>query len=269
MKTSSRRARGVVGAVEDRDVVVGDVAAVGERVDLLGDEPGLVVLVVGDVADDQFALAGVGPQPLLAAARVAGDDGVGGRQDVLRRAVVLFQQNRRRVRVVALEVLDVADGGAAERVDRLVGVADDAQLAGRHAVGVLEVVARPVRAPARTGRGWCPGTRRPGCAGSAAGSTGRSAGRPAARRPSRRSGRRSPARWPPAAGAGTRRRPRRRCAPGRRRPRTPRRPPGRGRSARSSGWRCELASSRGEYRLVSSPMSLAIIISSRRESSAS
>ena len=31
----------------------------------------------------------------------------------------------------------------------------------------------------------------------------------------------------------------------------------------------QLASSRGEYRLVSKPMSLAIIISSRRESSAS
>ena len=42
-----------------------------ERVDLLGDESGFVVLVVGDVADDQLALAGVGPQPLLAATRVA------------------------------------------------------------------------------------------------------------------------------------------------------------------------------------------------------
>ena len=37
-----------------------------------------------------------------------------------------------RVRVVVLELEDVADRRAAERVDGLVGVADDAQLGGRH-----------------------------------------------------------------------------------------------------------------------------------------
>ena len=98
-----------------------------------GDEAGLVVLVVGDVADDQLALARVGPQPLLAAAGVAGDDGVGRGQDVLGGAVILFQQDGGGVRVVAFEVLDVADGGAAERVDGLVGVTDHAQLGRRHA----------------------------------------------------------------------------------------------------------------------------------------
>ncbi len=181
-----QRARRVVGAVEHRDVVVGDVAAVGERVDLLGDEPRLVVLVVGDVADDELALAGVGPQPLLAASAVAGDDGVGRRQDVLRRAVVLLEQNRCGVGEVALEVLDVADGRAAERVDRLVGVADHAQLGRRDTVVGRRRACRRARAPARTARGWCPGTRRRGCAGTAAGSTGRSAETLAAQRLSRR-----------------------------------------------------------------------------------
>ena len=53
-----------VGAVEDGDVAGLGVARVGEPVDLLGDELRLVVLVVGDVADDQRAVAGVGPQVL-------------------------------------------------------------------------------------------------------------------------------------------------------------------------------------------------------------
>ena len=106
---------------------------VGERVDLLGDEPGLVVLVVGDVADDELALPRVGPQPLLAAPGVAGDDRVGRRQNVLRRPVVLLQQNRCGVGEVAFEVLDVADRGAAERIDGLVGVADHTQLGRRNA----------------------------------------------------------------------------------------------------------------------------------------
>ena len=103
---------------------------VAELVDGLRDERRLVVLVVGDVADDLVAVARVGPQALVLAARVLGDDGVRGREDRLRRPVVLLQQHDRRVGVVALEVLDVADVGAAEGVDRLVGVADHAQLGG-------------------------------------------------------------------------------------------------------------------------------------------
>ena len=75
-------ARGVVGAIEDGEVVAGDAAPVGERVDLARDEPGLVVFVVGDVADDQFIIAGLGPQPLLPAAGITGDDRVGSRRMV-------------------------------------------------------------------------------------------------------------------------------------------------------------------------------------------
>ena len=68
-----------VGAVEDRDVLGLGRALVDQRVDLLGDPGGLVVLVVGDVAVDQLAVAGVGPQVLRLAAGVAGDDRVGRR----------------------------------------------------------------------------------------------------------------------------------------------------------------------------------------------
>ena len=165
-----------VGAVEDRDVA-GPQPAVGELVDLVGDEPGLVVLVVGDVADDALAVAGVGPQLLLLAALVVGDDGVGGGEDGLGGAVVLLQQDRGGVGEVLLEVEDVADARAAEGVDRLVGVADDHQLGGGDPLrlGGLGVGRRRAGGSGRTARGWCPGTRRRARAGTAA---GRSPGRP-------------------------------------------------------------------------------------------
>ena len=121
-----------VGAVEDRDVAGPRLALVGQPVDLLGDEPGLVVLVVADVADDPVAVAGVGPEVLRLAPVVAADHRVGGVEDGLGRAVVLLQQDRGRVGEVDLEVHDVADVGAAERVDRLVGVADHHQLRRGH-----------------------------------------------------------------------------------------------------------------------------------------
>ena len=87
------------------------------------------MLVVGDVADDPLALPRVGPQPLGLAAAVVADDGVGGGQDGLRRAVVLLEQDRGGVGEVLLEVHDVADVGAPEGVDGLVGVTDHHQLA--------------------------------------------------------------------------------------------------------------------------------------------
>ena len=124
-----------VGPVEDRDVRGLETLLVGQAVDLVRDERRLVVLVVGDVRHDRAARAGIGPEPLLAPAGVARDDGVRRREDRLGRPVVLLEHDRRGVRVVALELLDVADGGAAERVDGLVGVADDAQLPGRQRLG--------------------------------------------------------------------------------------------------------------------------------------
>ena len=95
------------------------------------------MLVVGDVADQLGALARVGPQVLGLAARVARDHRVGRRQDRLGRPVVLLEQDRLRVRVVLLEVEDVADRRAPEGVDRLVGVTDDAQLGRWHRLGVF------------------------------------------------------------------------------------------------------------------------------------
>ena len=97
------------------------------------------MLAVGDVADNLLPRALIGPQVLLAPLRVALDDGVRRTEDVLRRAVVLLEQDRRGVRVVLLELDDVADRRAAERIDRLVGVTDDAQVGHRHALSRARV----------------------------------------------------------------------------------------------------------------------------------
>ena len=88
------------------------------------------MLVVRDEPDDRGPRARVGPQTLALAPGVGRDHRVRGREDVLGRAVVLLEQDRARVRVVGLELHDVADRRPAERVDRLVRVAHDGQLAG-------------------------------------------------------------------------------------------------------------------------------------------
>jgi nitrogen regulatory protein PII len=107
-------------------------------------------LVLGGLIAHQLAAELLGEEALLLALQVARDDGVGGVEDDLRRAVVLLQLDGVRVGMVALEVEDVAHVGAAPAVDRLVVVADDAQVrrAPRQvvdqivldAVGVLELV---------------------------------------------------------------------------------------------------------------------------------
>ena len=139
-----------IRAVEDRDVTPFD-AGVREAVDLADDEAGLVVLGIGGVQRNERTIARGRPQVLRAAPRVAGDDRVRGRQDVLRGAVVLLEQDRARARKVALKLLDVADRGTTEGVNRLVGVTHDRQLGGLHAIlsipheGAHEDVLRVVR----------------------------------------------------------------------------------------------------------------------------
>ena len=66
-------------------------------------------------------------------------------EDQLGRAVVLLELDDRRVGVVALEVEDVADVGAAPAVDRLVVVADDREVAVLRGERPDPEVLRPVR----------------------------------------------------------------------------------------------------------------------------
>ena len=95
----------------------------------MGDERGLVVLVLGVVAGDELAADLLGPQVLGPARRVVGDDGVGGVEDALRRPVVLLEHDDRRVGERLLEPHEVAVVGPAELVDRLIVVADDHDVA--------------------------------------------------------------------------------------------------------------------------------------------
>ena len=112
-----------VHPVEDRDV--GRARTRVDRLgDLAGDEPGLGVLVVGLDHPHREAGAEVRPEPLRLSVRVAVDDVVRGVEDRLRRAVVLLERDDVRPGEVVLELGDVSDVGAAERVDRLVLVAD-------------------------------------------------------------------------------------------------------------------------------------------------
>ncbi len=138
-----------VGAVEDRDLARARQLGVGEPVDLGGDEGGLAVLVVRDTADDLLAVPGVRPQPLGLAPGVTGYHRVRRGEDRLRGAVVLLQQDHGGVGVVLLELDDVTDVRAPEGVDRLVGVADHAQLGRLHrglvGVGAQRHRIRPYR----------------------------------------------------------------------------------------------------------------------------
>ncbi|CAH0327285.1 hypothetical protein SRABI128_05950 [Microbacterium sp. Bi128] len=109
-----------VGAVENGHVAGAQVALILEPVNFLGDELGLVVFVLADVAHDLLAVALGRPEPFLRPVGVAGDHRVGGAEDGLGGAVVLLELDGAGVRVVLLELHDVADVRAAEGVDGLV-----------------------------------------------------------------------------------------------------------------------------------------------------
>src|SRR5262249_17776433 len=70
----------------------------------------------------------LGAQRLAETSFVVGDEMRGGRQDVAGGAVVALQADHPRARKVVLEAQDVVDLGAAPAVDRLVVVADAADI---------------------------------------------------------------------------------------------------------------------------------------------
>ena len=95
------------------------------------------------------------------------DQPIGRVEDRRERPVVPPQDDGPCPEVAVLERQDVVDRRAAERVDRLVVVADD---------GDVAVAARRARRRAPPAPGSCPGTRRRGCTGSARRSRSRAAG---------------------------------------------------------------------------------------------
>ena len=103
-------------------------------------------MLVLDLHDaDGLARAELAPEILRHAVAVVRDDGVRGLQDAVGRAVVLLEREDLSASEVLLELEDVADVGAAERIDGLVGIADDADVAVLAAEELKQPVLRVVR----------------------------------------------------------------------------------------------------------------------------
>jgi hypothetical protein len=116
-----------VGAVEHGHHVVHVLAPRAARG--LRDKVGFLEFVPAAGADDEIPALDVGPEGLLFAIAVIRDDGRRRIEYHLRGAVVAFETNDLGLREVLLEVENVADIGAAPRVDRLIGVANHRQVA--------------------------------------------------------------------------------------------------------------------------------------------
>ena len=146
------------GAHQDRDLAQRRAAAL-QGLDLLADLARLL-LAVPDAADaDLVADLAVGMQRLAEPALVMGDQPGGGGQDMAGGAVVALEPDDLGAGKIALEAQDVADLRArashrstGRRRRRSRGCAGPG----------------PGGAATDTARHWCPGTRPPGCSGTAA-----------------------------------------------------------------------------------------------------
>ena len=116
----------------------------GQRGGHAGDAFGFVLVVLALDHADRRTFRMLAPQLLGVQVRVVGDQLVGGAQDALAAAVVLFQLDHAQAGPVLAELVDVFRIGAAPGVDRLVVVAhagEVAALAGqRFQQAVLRVV---------------------------------------------------------------------------------------------------------------------------------
>ncbi len=109
--------------------VVAEVHAVAKVVhDLRGDIARLVVLICGAVERERVTGIGLCPERFALAAGVVGDDVVGGIQDAAGAAVVLLEADGAGILVLLFKVENVLDRRAAELINALVIVADDADV---------------------------------------------------------------------------------------------------------------------------------------------
>ena len=112
--------------------------------DLAGNPAALVALVARLEGLDLLAIALGRKQALVLALRVVAHHGIGGAQDMARRAVVLLQLDGLAVFKVLLKVQDIGDVGAAPAINGLVIVAHDHEVLvlGGQQIGdlVLDVV---------------------------------------------------------------------------------------------------------------------------------
>ena len=118
------------GAHQDRDLVE-RVALALQLLDLLADAAGFLLGVPGAGDGDLLAVDVLGAQRLAEPAFVVRDQMRGGGEDVAGRAVVALQPDDLGAGKIVLEAQDVVDLGAAPAIDRLVVVADAADVLGR------------------------------------------------------------------------------------------------------------------------------------------
>ena len=139
-----QRVRLRIHAVQNRIVPPGSAAVIVHHNG--GDDKVRLVRLMKDRFDEHFlTLAGIGPQGLPFSAGVVFDDRVRRIQNVLRGAVVLLQTDRARTGVFLFKIEDIRDIRAAEPVNALVVVADDADVALLTDELLHEKILQPVR----------------------------------------------------------------------------------------------------------------------------
>src|SRR5204863_8434624 len=99
-----------------------------QRLDLVADPARLLLGIPQPAHGDLVAGLRAGPQRLAEPAAIMRDDPGSGGQDLRGRAVILLEPDDQRAGEIALESEDVADLGAPPAVDRLIIVADAAQI---------------------------------------------------------------------------------------------------------------------------------------------
>ena len=133
------------GAHQDGDLVERMTAAL-QLLDLLADGAGFFFRIPRAGHGDLLARHVVGAQRLAEPAFIVGDQVRSGGEDVPGRAVIALQPDHRGAGEIVLEAQDVVDLGAAPAVDRLVVVADAADVFGREglALDLRGAAARPL-----------------------------------------------------------------------------------------------------------------------------
>ena len=122
------------GAHQDRHVV--EIMALAlEILDLFADRPRLFLRIPAGIDLDLrvFRIGRIGEERLAEPVLVMGDQMGRSAQNMAGRAVVAFEPDHGRARKVLLEAQDIVDLGAAPAIDRLVVVADAADIDGRSA----------------------------------------------------------------------------------------------------------------------------------------
>ena len=132
-----------IGSVEHRHVsIVGPGRVLSA--DGLGDPARLLVLVPGAIDLGPVALGVLRPQALVPARGIVGDDPGGDVQDALGRAVVLLEGDDQAIREVLLEVENVPEIRPPPPIDRLIRIADHAEVPVLLGQELDDAVLRPV-----------------------------------------------------------------------------------------------------------------------------